>query len=73
MREAIEECLVPQCDREVRSRGLCSGHYGAARHYVARGKTTWERLEATGKSLPLRDGKNSEFGAWLFDEGEAGA
>jgi hypothetical protein len=46
------KCLIEGCERKVRSRGLCSCCYTAAKNAVKVGKTTWEELERRGLSLP---------------------
>lgn len=45
-------CLVPTCDREARSRGLCINDYNKACRLVREGKTSWEKLERQGKVHP---------------------
>lgn len=45
-------CLL--CHRAVRARGVCEPHYISFSHRVKRGLTTWEALEAEGKTLPAR-------------------
>lgn len=41
-------CLLPDCLRPARARGLCCLHYEQARRAVERAETTWARLEAAG-------------------------
>jgi len=48
------ECLFPECDGEVHSRGLCTRHYATAWNVVDRKQTTWEKLIAEGKALEVR-------------------
>jgi len=45
------KCLVPVCDNDAKTRGLCSTHYMYAHRLVTRGKTTWKELEEQGKCL----------------------
>ena len=47
----IPKCLVPGCNNEAKTRGLCSTHYMYAHRLVTRGKTTWAELEKQGKCL----------------------
>ena len=48
---STNKCLVPGCDNESKTRGLCSTHYMYAHRLVTRGKTTWKELEEQGKCL----------------------
>tara|TARA_R100000008_G_C3532435_1_gene140028 strand:- start:416 stop:778 length:363 start_codon:yes stop_codon:yes gene_type:complete len=48
----IPNCLVPGCETEAKTRGLCSTHYMYAHRLVTRGQTTWPELERQGKCLP---------------------
>mgnify|MGYP003148638141 FL=1 len=45
------ECLVPGCNNDAKTRGLCSTHYMYAHRLVTRGKSTWKELEETGRCL----------------------
>ncbi len=47
-------CCIATCNESANSRGLCTGHYLAARKVVVDGKTTWKKLEKLGKSKPLK-------------------
>ncbi len=48
-----QKCLIPGCKGERGyARGLCFVCYHAARHAILDKKTTWEKLEALGLSLP---------------------
>lgn len=49
--QSIPDCLVPSCNNEAKTRGLCSTHYMYAHRLVTRGKTTWKELERQGKCL----------------------
>jgi hypothetical protein len=47
-----KKCL--RCKRRKSyCRGLCKTDYNIANRLIAKGKTTWEKLESVGKSLPL--------------------
>lgn len=45
----VNECLVPGCQDEAATRGLCSVHYQNARRLVLRSKISWDSLEKDGK------------------------
>ncbi len=45
-------CVFPPCERGVHARGLCKSCYQAAAKLVRDGKTTWEKLETSGKCKP---------------------
>lgn len=46
-------CLVPNCGKLANAgRGLCKNHYPVAFRLVRTGKTTWTKLEKTGKTMP---------------------
>ena len=47
----MELCIVPDCQRNAHSRGLCSSHYQTAWQLVTARRTSWRRLEQTGKAL----------------------
>lgn len=46
-------CLTPDCPAKSKSRGLCDTCYCKYRKLVYEEITTWEALEAAGKSLPV--------------------
>lgn len=52
--DGINLCIVPDCDRTVRSRGMCDVHYTYTSVLVNRGKYTWEALEKAGRTLPKK-------------------
>lgn len=41
-------CLIKECGREAKTRGLCQSCYNALRVRVRDGKVTWEQLEEAG-------------------------
>lgn len=45
------ECLVDYCSRLRAVRGLCTSHYRAAHKLIHEGKTSWGKLEESGKVL----------------------
>ena len=60
-------CLFPECTAGSNTRGLCGLLYQYARRVVSRGKTTWTRLEETGKAkAPTRHHKY--VSAWFLGE-----
>lgn len=61
-------CLRPGCGRPIRSRGLCEVDYKTASKLVRDGKTTWAKLERSGKALPLSRGKTNHYSptGWLL-------
>lgn len=46
-------CVVPDCTRQVYSRGLCVPCNRAARKLIERGEATWEELESMKPPLAL--------------------
>lgn len=61
-------CLVPDCNLQVQSRGLCGTCYQMARQHVLKNETTWEELEALGLAAPTKrraSGKRGLFTAAL--------
>ncbi len=66
-------CRYPDCRKVISRgaaqygiRGLCIYHYGIANRLVKRGKTTWETLEAHGKSIPARPGGSPDLEAQAY-------
>ncbi len=43
-------CLVPGCDKEAATRGLCGRDYAIANSLVKKGDTTWKKLVGAGKA-----------------------
>ena len=54
MSDSIPKCLIPNCTRSVRSRGMCDTHYTGIAQKVAKGKFTWKQLEDAGACLPKK-------------------
>ena len=52
------KCLVPNCENDAKTRGLCPTHYMYAHRLVTRGKTTWTVLEQEGKCLSPHSSPN---------------
>ena len=59
--------MRPGCGNRVKTRGVCSGCYTAARRLVLDGATTWAELEKTGKVAPRRGRYGTKD--WLFGDG----
>lgn len=51
------KCIVPECGRVAKTRGLCATCYSVARQLVKDCVATWELLEAAGK-VQGRGGRN---------------
>jgi Zn finger protein HypA/HybF involved in hydrogenase expression len=52
-------CMVPNCGREAKIRGLCGRCCTSARMQIKKGKTTWQQLEELRLAKPAR---TSAFG-----------
>ena len=50
-------CVYPSCDNTVRTRGLCHGHYQAARARIRENKITEYELMERGLMLDKGEGK----------------
>lgn len=61
MEEKQEKCLNPACEQPGNIRGLCAKCYQTARVLVTRKQTTWEKLEAAGKSKPRWMGSKTKW------------
>lgn len=48
-------CIIPQCTKPQRSRGLCNACARRAYHSVEKGTATWADLEELGFALPPKD------------------
>ncbi len=59
------KCLRPDCDKKVRTRGLCHTCYQAASNAVRSKKVTWEQLESHGKVLPSQS--EGKIQSWILD------
>lgn len=62
-------CLNPaHADREATSRGLCKTCEQSARALIKKGQTSWQKLEASGRALPIKHsgGPKSEIQEWLL-------
>jgi hypothetical protein len=47
-KKSEKECFVPDCTREIYSRGVCRNHYQSLAMQVRLKETTWEELEELG-------------------------
>lgn len=60
------KCLNPLCENPRYARGLCTVCYASARSMIVKGKTSWDALEASGKSLPsVGRSVGGKFAQWL--------
>lgn len=48
----VTHCLYPECQNTARTRGLCHGHYQAARALVRRGAADEDDMQARGLMAP---------------------
>ena len=60
-------CIFPDCEREIRSRGLCNSHYVYAHSLVTRKKTTWASLEESGKCEPAWSDRVCPTRGWFME------
>lgn len=44
-------CLVPDCGKAAKWKGLCQTCYGCAKAMIERNETTWEALEVLGLAV----------------------
>lgn len=51
-RNNSSKCLVHDCPKICRTRGLCYSHYNGLRKRIHSGDITWEEAEAQGLLLP---------------------
>lgn len=58
------KCRYPDCGRPARTRGLCKPCHAQAVRFVRLGKTTWEKLERSGKVSKLVN-RTKGFAEWL--------
>lgn len=58
--DGVNGCLIPECNRSVRSRGFCDSHYTAILATLKRDKVSWDVLVKAGKALPT---KSRRYGA----------
>jgi hypothetical protein len=59
MQRRSKKCLTRGCSKKAASRGLCPSCYATANYDIEQGRTSWERLEAEGQSLPLIRNRNN--------------
>src|SRR3990167_5068865 len=59
-------CLVPECEKRVVCRGLCSWCYQQARLLVFKGKVTWEGLVENKKALGARSRSTTTLASRFF-------
>ena len=63
------ECIKPDCNRGITSRGLCQKHYFVALKLVRNGKITWDELMKRGKVLYTHTMRDSAEQAWFLEKG----
>ena len=56
-RKENENCMVPDCGRARRTRGLCGSHYAYTCLLVQSGRYTWNELVEKGKVGKTKTGK----------------
>lgn len=64
-KDEAQPCLVPECQKEAKLRGLCPSCYQSARRLVAHGEVTWEELGRRGRARPT--GEASHLTPFLRD------
>lgn len=65
----VMECLRPTCGRPVYNRGLCSQCYQVATTLVRNGESTWDRLIAAGRVLPVaKERGRGDVRTWLLGQ-----
>lgn len=57
------QCVYPECEKGIASRGLCQKHYANVLRLIHRKITTWEELQKQGK---IPKGKPSEVEEWAL-------
>ena len=62
-----DKCLNPNCKRKARTRGLCGTCYVTAYNLVKKGRTTWAKLEASGKARPPVN-RGGKVTTWLLEK-----
>lgn len=62
---SIKKCRYPSCTRPSHCRGLCRSCHAQADRMVRRGKTTWAKLEQSGKVTKLAN-RTKGFAEWLI-------
>ncbi len=55
-------CLIPDCGRIYRTRGLCYRCYAALTLRIKKGELTWEQAEQQGKCLKPKPLSIRRFG-----------
>lgn len=45
------KCLIEDCNKEQRWKGLCSACYGQAKQLIDAGETSWEQLAELGLAI----------------------
>lgn len=66
---AVPRCVYPDCWNSRRTRGLCHGHYQAARDRIRRGRVTEVELIERGLLLAKGTGGSPVNGFDAFDAG----
>jgi hypothetical protein len=58
-------CIVPNCLRPAKLRGVCASCYQNASKLIQRGGTTWEELERLGLVKPRHDGSGQRAALYV--------
>lgn len=53
------DCMVPNCSRAVRSRGVCNSCLSGFSRAIKAGRTTWMDLEMAGLVLAKHKGRSA--------------
>ena len=73
MSKSEVQCLYPGCKNTRRTRGLCHGHYHAARSYIRAGKLTELQLQRRQMMTAPGQGRAPSIGnELLLDPGAFG-
>lgn len=58
-------CIVPNCTRPAKLRGVCASCYQNASKLIQRGGTTWEELERLGLVRPRHSGSGQRAALYI--------
>jgi hypothetical protein len=63
-----QECINPTCGRMPIHRGLCVSCYQTALRLVKEEKTTWQKLEDSGKCEKVKYRRGVVISNWLLSK-----